>query len=316
VSDTKRVLVTGASGFVGRHSLRPLLERGFTVHAAARSPAPTHDPVTVHACDLLDADAATALLRAVRPSHLLHFAWYAVPGKFWTAPENHAWVEASLHLLRGFAAAGGRRAVVAGSCAEYDWAHAVLSEADTPLAPGTLYGAAKNALRDALERMAPGLGLSWAWGRLFWLYGPHEAPGRLVSDVAAALVAGRRIAVSSGEQQRDFMHVEDAGRAFAMLLDGTTEGAVNVASGHAARVRDVVARIGALTGHADRIDFGARPAPAGDPPRLVAAVERLAALGFAPRYDLDSGLAHTIAFWRAATLAGRRLSVDAPSRSS
>jgi nucleoside-diphosphate-sugar epimerase len=294
----KRVLVTGASGFIGRHSLPFLVERGYDVHAVARGAVPPTDGVTAHACDLLDDRATAALIRAVRPTHLLHFAWYAIPGKFWTAPENLDWAAASLRLLRGFAEAGGRRAVCAGSCAEYDWSESTLSESTTKLAPRTLYGTAKNAVRSCLEHAAATLGLDWAWGRVFFLYGPHEAQGRLVSDVVAALVAGKRIAVSAGLQQRDFLHVEDVAHGFATVLDSDLQGALNIAAGRTVAVREVVERIGALAGRAELIDIGGRPAPPHDPAALAADIDRLATLGFTPRYDLAAGLAQTIEWWR------------------
>jgi nucleoside-diphosphate-sugar epimerase len=294
----KRVLVTGASGFIGRHSLPLLVERGYEVHAVGRGPVPAGPAITAHACDLLDDRAAAALVDAVRPSHLLHFAWYAVPGRFWSAPDNLDWVAASLRLLRAFAAAGGRRVAVAGSCAEYDWSHAVLSEAATPIAPRTLYGVAKNALRSCLEH-GDALGLSWAWGRVFFLYGPHEPAGRLVSDVAAGLLAGRRVAVSAGVQRRDFMHVEDVARAFVAALDSAFQGPINIASGRAVPVREVVERIGALTGRPDLIDFGARPTPGDEPAHLAAACDALTqTLAFQPRYDLASGLEQTLDWWQ------------------
>src|SRR5262249_16760441 len=122
-----KVVVTGASGFIGRHSLPALVARGHEVHAMARR-ALQLPRLPAHVCDLLDPHATAALIARVRPTHLLHFAWYAVPGKYWTAPENLDWVAATLHLLRGFAASGGQRVVMAGTCAEYDWSHPTLSE--------------------------------------------------------------------------------------------------------------------------------------------------------------------------------------------
>jgi len=294
-----RVLVTGASGFIGRHSLPFLLERGHDVHAVARHTPPAPPGVTGHACDLLDEAAGRALIERIRPTHLLHFAWYAVPGKFWTAPENRTWLAASRQLVRSFAAAGGRRIVAAGTCAEYDWSHAMLCEADTPLAPATDYGVCKDALRSSLAADAPALGLSWAWGRIFFLYGPHEAPGRLVSDVVAGLLAGRRVAVSAGLQERDFMHVADVARAFVDALDGDVVGPFNVASGEVVPVRRVVEQLGAATGRSELIDFGARPSPPNDPPRMAADVRRLRQeIGFVPRFELADGLRDTVAWWR------------------
>src|SRR4051812_46284141 len=99
---TRRVLVTGATGFISRHSLAPLRRRGFEVHALARSiPADTTPGITWHTGDLLTGDARS-LLEAVRPTHLLHFAWYAEHGKFWTSAHNLEWISATLSLLRDF----------------------------------------------------------------------------------------------------------------------------------------------------------------------------------------------------------------------
>ena len=96
----KRVLLTGATGFVGRHCLQPLLERGYEVHALTSRPVPTTEQDGVH-WHLLDLLAPRPLsLEQIQPTHLLHLAWYAVPGKYWTSPENVRWVEASLALLR------------------------------------------------------------------------------------------------------------------------------------------------------------------------------------------------------------------------
>ena len=151
----KRVLVTGATGFIGRHSLAGLLAADYEVHAVTLEP-PLVDPSSVvwHRADLLDTHHIPDLLATVRPSHLLHFAWYATPGRYWIAPENLQWVQASLGLLQAFTHAGGRRVVMAGTCAEYDWNYGFCSEAITPLAPRTLYGVCKHALQMMLTSYA------------------------------------------------------------------------------------------------------------------------------------------------------------------
>src|SRR3989442_8434630 len=148
----KRVLVTGATGFIGRHVLGPLVERGFDVHAVTHAaPLSTGSACTWHVLDLLDTAHIAPLMQAVRPSHLLHLAWYAVPGQYWTALENFAWVQAGLELLRRFHEAGGVRVVMAGTCAEYDWTYGYCSERITPTRPHTLYGTCKLALQSILE---------------------------------------------------------------------------------------------------------------------------------------------------------------------
>lgn len=303
----KRALVTGATGFVGRHALSPLLARGYEVHAVTSRGRPEGglDGVTWHVADLLDGRGALELIDRVRPSHLLHFAWVTTPGAYWTSPENFRWVQASLELCRAFAEGGGRRVVMAGSCAEYDWRHGTCSEATTPLAPRAVYGACKNALREQLEAFARSRSLSWAWGRIFHVYGPHEHPDRLVASVVRSLLEGRRAPCSEGRQVRDYSFVQDVAGGFAALLDGAVEGAVNVASGRPLRIADLLSVIGAETGRDALIERGAVPARADEPDLLVADVTRLVReVGWSPAFDLRDGVREAIRWWSEAQARG------------
>ena len=215
------------------------------------------------------------------------------------APENLDWVAASLFLYRAFLEAGGQRALFAGSCAEYDWSYSHLAEASTPVIPRTLYGRAKNALRELTESYARLIGAELAWGRVFFLYGPGEVPNRLVSDLIRALDNGRPALCTDGGQQRDFMHVWDAARAFATVLESDFCGPINIASGVCSPVADAIRVIARLFGQHDLIRLGEREHQADEPPRLAADVKLLARLGFRPDFDLEAGLAQTVATCRA-----------------
>lgn len=238
-------------------------------------------------------------MEEVRPTHLLHFAWFAEPGKFWTSRENLRWVRASLGILEEFEKRGGERVVMAGSCAEYDWNHGYCRENTTPLAPSTLYGNCKHALGISSSAFAEQANLSAAWGRIFSLYGPHEHPARLVSSVAASILKNESAPCSHGEQIRDFLHVSDVADAFAALLDSDVSGAVNIASGRPVAIKDIVHKIADKEGRRDLVRLGALPAPESDPPLLVANVGRLKnEVGWTPEYDLDRGLEDTINWWK------------------
>jgi nucleoside-diphosphate-sugar epimerase len=296
---SRRVLLTGATGFVGRHAGAALARRGFEVHAVARAPGPAAEGVAWHAADLLDGDAARRLVDRIRPTHLLHLAWYVEHGKFWHSPENLRWVAASLELVRAFRQAGGERAVLSGTCAEYEWGHGLCSEASTPTVPATLYGACKLALHQVVEAYARQSGMSAAWGRIFLLYGPHEPPARLVASVARALLRGEPAPCSHGMQVRDFLHAADAADAFAALLDSDVRGAVNIGSGEPVALRDVVQALAARAGRPDLLRLGALPAAPGDPAALTADVSRLRGeVGWSPALSLEAGLDDVVRWWR------------------
>jgi nucleoside-diphosphate-sugar epimerase len=300
MTERRNVLVTGATGFIGRHVLPRLIARGYRVHAVGRTPIAGPLDVQWHNADLLAPGVAAALAATIRPSHLLHLAWTATSGEFWIAPENVDWVAASLALYRSFAIADGRRALFVGTCAEYDWSHALLDEGATPCNPATLYGAAKDALHRVLRVASVQDGVSLAWGRLFSVYGPFEAERRLVPSVALPLLRGAPAPCGSGIVERDFMHVEDVAEALATILDSRYEGPVNVASGVCPPLRDIIDIIAKQVGGPPLVRFGTRPSRPHEPHRLAAATAVLRShIGFVPQYTLEDGLTQTIAWWRA-----------------
>ncbi len=288
----KRVLLTGATGFIGRHCLPSLLASGYEVHAvSSNSPPKTLPGVQWHQTDLLDAKQVVKLVTGVQPTHLLHFAWFVVPGKYWTSLENLRWVQASLDLLDAFASSGGERVVMAGSCTEYDWKYGYCSEQTTPLIPSALYGSCKHALQIMLNTFAKQIGISAAWGRIFFLYGPHEHPARLVASVIRSLLNNEPARCSHGNQIRDFLYVQDVADAFVALLESDVSGPVNIGSGHPVALKDIICKIAKEVNRQDLIQLGALPTSANEPPLLVADVSRLSnEVSWVPRYDLDQGL--------------------------
>ncbi len=298
----KKILVTGANGFLGRHVLLPLRERGFEVHAVGRErPSADLAPLAVwHQADILEPESIRKLLGELHPEGLMHLAWDTTPGAYWTNPANLDWAAASLFLFSEFQRNGGRRVVVAGTCAEYDWAIQPLTEQQTMVRPATLYGNAKNAVREVLEFWAPQAGISWAWGRLFNVFGPHEKPQRLIPKIISRLVQGQTVPFDPGTSLRDFMDIRDAADAFAALFASPLAGAINIADGRPVSIRSVLDQVGDCLGARHLLKFGALALDRSQPEELTANTRRLnEELGWLPSHSLTERLMETSQWWQA-----------------
>jgi nucleoside-diphosphate-sugar epimerase len=299
-----RVLITGASGFIGSHLTRLLLREGHQIFVLLR---PESDPwriedllpnLQVVEGDLLDLPGWSADLDEIHPETCFHFAWYAQPGVFLSSPRNLEYLSASLSLASGLVEAGCSKLVVAGTFSEYDQHQGYLSES-SPIQPNTLYGAAKAALFQALHLWAPASGLDLLWTRIFSVYGPGEHPKRFVPAVILAALRGEPTRLSPGEQQRDYLHVGDVAAAVWAAAQSELTGPVNIASGKPAAIGDIALQIGEILGCPQLIRLGDLPYREGDPMFVCANTALLkGASGWAPSFDLDSGLKDTISWWR------------------
>lgn len=289
----KSVLLTGSTGFVGSYTIPQLLKKGYTVHAVtSKSETPKSDENLIwHTANLLDSDETENLLKTVCPTHLLHFAWYVEHGKFWTSTENVAWVYRSFELLKSFAENGGKRAVLIGSCTEYDWTIGdFCDENETPLKPSTLYGAAKRSLFELASIYAANVGLSLSWARLFFMFGAGEPEAKLVAYLIKSLLKGERAFCKNPDLVRDYLYVNEVAEALTVLLEQDICGAINVASGKPLRIRDLAETIGKITGRQDKIEF-VEKVGASEPAFVVANTKRLTEeTGWKPKYSLETAL--------------------------
>jgi nucleoside-diphosphate-sugar epimerase len=207
-------------------------------------------------------------------------------------------VSATLDLAAAFVEGGGRRIVGVGTGFEYATCHEPCHEDRTELSPTSAYAVSKDATRRLLARLAANDGVSFAWGRVFHLYGPGEHPSRLVASVSRSLLRQEPALCSEGTYIRDFLHVRDTADGLVAVTASGVEGSVNIASGIPIAIRDVVTEVAVQIGNADLVRFGALPARP-EPPRQVADVSRLRdEVGWSPCFDLSKGIADTIAWHR------------------
>jgi dTDP-6-deoxy-L-talose 4-dehydrogenase (NAD+) len=268
-----RVLLTGATGFVGRQVLRHLLSAGAEVTVTLRPGVPAPSGVSViRSTDIFAEDAAFWQRACAGHDAVTHVAWYAEPGKYLHSPLNLDCLAGTVRLAQGAAAAGVAHLVGVGTCVEYDLTTEAVARHEplsvtAPLGPLTPYAAAKAAAFTALSKNLPGMGFGWC--RLFYLYGEGEDPRRLVPYVRQQLAAGLPVELTSGQQVRDFLDVAEAGRQIARATLDRLTGPLNICSGTPVTVADLAAGIARDYGRPDLLRLGARPDRADDPPFVV-----------------------------------------------
>lgn len=296
----KKVLLTGANGFIGIHTIGYLIDRGFEVHAVCHANMPSdHSNIIWHQADLLDNEQTDNLMAKIKANYLLHLAWYTTPGIYRNSLDNFKWLQASINLTISFVTNGGKRAVFAGSCAEYDWSHGKLVENKTPASTNSPYSACKDLLHSTVKSYSEFTDLSYAWGRLFFLFGPHEKPGRLVPDIIRSILNNQVAICKNGDLIRDYLYVDDAADAFVTLLDSTASGPFNIASGNPVSIKEITEKIREKIGSKGRIDYNLSTANNNEHKVVLADINRLTnETGWRPKTSLDNALDNTIAWWK------------------
>lgn len=224
----RKILVTGARGFIGSHCLPILIKKGFKIHAVSRASVPANTPqINWHQANLLDEQQVADLIKRVEPTHLLHLAWHTKHGEYAMAQQNFLWLDASLKLIDFFKKSGGCRAVIAGSIAE------ILSKSN--------YSISKLKLKSALE--TDFRGLSSAWGRISYVFGPHEPPEKLISATVKRLSMGERPLIVPRNPAHDFVYVRNVADKLAVLEDSNETGTINICSKRLTSVESIVSLV-------------------------------------------------------------------------
>lgn len=285
-----KVLLTGGSGFLGRHVLHCLRRHGVhTVTVGRQRPCGSDDTDWI-AADLLATHNLTELAQQVRATHLLHLAWYAEHGQYWNSSLNLRWVDATVRLTEAFCHAGGQHVVVAGTCAEYDWSHGYCREEGTPLNPATLYGIAKDAARRLVMAVCEQNQVACAWGRVFLPFGAGEPAQRLLPSLIAALRGQRSPFATYATAYRDFLHASDVAAGLVALLHPAACGEYNISSGQPVQLTNLVHLLAGLV-HADpRPILALSQVRTNEPSLLVGNSNRLQTLGWYPTLSLQQAL--------------------------
>lgn len=285
-------LVTGASGFVGRHLCAALVRDGWQVRALVRA---TTDATQLPAGVGAEPLPATARelgreIVRLRPQVVFHLAtlFRGVHAVDDVEPLIASNVLLGSQLAEALTAAPPAAFINTGTAWQQDEAGRYR--------PAALYAATKQAMEDILRYYAQSGAYPAATVRLFDTYGPGDQRGRLVSALACQPESGEPLQMSPGEQLIDLLHVDDVVRALRRAAEVTAEGATSwsvwsAGSGRRLTVRDLVVAFERATGRAVPVVWGARPYR---PVEMFARFDAGPRVpGWQPSIELEDGLART-----------------------
>lgn len=228
----EKVVITGATGLIGKESIIPLQKSGFEVIRMDSA-----------SCNLFDFDKVSSLFNTCKPKYLLHFAWITGSEGYLQNPINRTYCDASFNLLKQFYNNGGYRAVYAGTYFEYDLTASMPLSENSPLHPTSIYAANKARLQKLCSEFCQAQSVSFAWGRIFNVYGHNEKAGRLTSSLVTSLLEGKTFTVRCGQLLRDYMYSKDIASAFVKLLQADIQDTVNICTGKGIKLADFATTI-------------------------------------------------------------------------
>lgn len=289
-----RVVITGASGFVGSWATLAFLNEGFEVHAVSRGvnrfDSIAHEQLHLHTSS---SSEWAKLIKVISPDFVIHCDWAGVQNSEKDSDsqsENvfrwHAMAQTEINV-------GVKKSIFIGSQAEYGGILGVIPEDSTPSSPITKYGVAKVNARQKLEMLYATSTSQFLWARLFSTYGALDDGSWLVPSCFQALLRGDSFRLSSGKQRWNYIHGADVGRALvASVKADELEGIVNISAVESVSIHDLVSQIGEFVGNKSVLSFNKNPVQ--EIPDVLPINIKLANIGWGPTIDLSRGLELTM----------------------
>ncbi len=296
----KKILVSGASGFIGKHCIKILSNRNYEIHALTRNQEEQNtENIYWHTIDLFNIDKVEKLFKEIKPTYFLHLAWKVESGLSFGSNENEKWFNLSKKMVNFFYQNGGERLVVSGSCFEYDLStgNAILENKNS-LKSNNEYGKNKNKLYQYLKLLQKEKGISFAWGRIFFTFGPGQKPASLVPYVISSLRNDKTVETTDGNQEYDYLYVEDVALALVSLVESTYVGAVNISSGKTIKLKELILKFAKVFDKEHLIKFGVRERPENSPSHVLGNIDLLKKeTNWKKQFDIDEAIKKTINYY-------------------
>lgn len=294
----KNIAVVGGTGFIGTPLVECLAKHDVKITVFGYNIGDTtsrYPNVEYREFNIFDNEAVAKAFSETKFDGLIDLAWYC-GAKLHGSPVNLDWVAATLHLAKVFAENGGKTFLGAGSMSEYDFSRGYFDEYETPLTNKSLYGRAKASTFNVLEGYFKTFdSIQFKWARIFNLFGENEKPSRLMPSVIRSILTGTPVEVSACTKYQDYSYVKDTVAAITAFFFSDVVGPVNICSGKATKLRDIVEMICELLDYPEsKVNFGAIPESFGD--RFICGNNsRLSnEVGYTYQYSIRKGLMNMI----------------------
>ena len=268
----KRILLTGATGLIGKELAKPLFDLGFEIYAITIDEKNPNNGIRWIKGNLFDSEFIKSVMEEVKPQYLLNMAW-TTTGDYLTSEINYKFMDAGLELLKYFKDSGGKRVVFAGTCFEYKFKDEPLKETDELEPDKTVYTHCKNRLREKAEEFCKSNNISFGYGRIFYVFGRNEDKTRLTGMIFDKLSRDEDVVIKSGKLKKDYMYAKDIAGAFAKFVESDVEGVVNICTGNAITIKDYALNIAKVLKKENLVIF--KDEPSGQPPIIVGDNSRL-----------------------------------------